>query len=343
MVADLGVVKNFSSRGFGFVRSCLDGKEIFFHIKSVEDRSLRAELDANWSGAAARPLRYEIGTTSKGSAAVSLTQELATAPELWRQSFIERAISVLQHAPDRPMTEDLRRITECVLRFRADLGSRFQQLLLCDVIQKSPHEIARHLNDSDLDTFRRLVDVKSFWEDDDVPVQDWLIDLTARLYGEKGWKRLADARTGRDFQRRAKKEEAERARAAEEKARAEAQRRQQEQELRELFKRFAANPRGIRDEWRLKRVCISCGSSEVDSLMVRFGPNHGCRKCGEKWYANHCWSCVAQVDSRDPETPKCASCGWQKCAKCGACSANGCHTNPYSRDHRYKDDMAGIF
>lgn len=60
MVADLGVVKNFVSRGFGFVRSCLDGKETFFHIKSVKDRALRAELDANRSGIAARSLRYEI-------------------------------------------------------------------------------------------------------------------------------------------------------------------------------------------------------------------------------------------------------------------------------------------
>lgn len=341
MVADLGTVTGYY-REFGCVRSCLDGKKIVFHIMMVKDRRLRSELDANWSDVAARPIRYEIETTSRGSEAASLDADLDTAPELWRRSFVERAFRILQCAPDKAMTEDLRRVTECVLHFRADLGLRFQELLSCDAIQKNPHEIFRHLDDSELDTFRPFVDVKSLWENDDAPAPEWLPKLTGRLYGDEERERLSQARSRRDARRREKNEEAERARAAGEKARAEAQRRQQEQEMKKLLERFAADRRGIRDESRLQETCVSCGSPEVDWITTKFGPNHDCRKCGEQWYANHCWSCRAQVDSRDPETPKCPSCGWHKCAKCDACSINGCHTNPYSREHTYRDVMAGI-
>ena len=97
------------------------------------------------------------------------------------------------------------------------------------------------------------------------------------------------------------------------------------------------DPTGIRNNETLRYICVQCGSEDVE--LGRFHTNPVCRKCGTTWYINHCWSCKnGRVDSRDPQTPKCAVCKWYKCAFCSACHQNGCSTNRYSRGFRYVDD-----
>lgn len=106
-----------------------------------------------------------------------------------------------------------------------------------------------------------------------------------------------------------------------------------------LVARFQESPKGIRNYKVMQDVCIVCGSNNVRRpKKVKLGPNRECQACKSSWYVNHCWSCNKhQVDSRDPETPKCNVCHWQKCAFCKACDYGGCTTNEYSKHRKYTD------
>ncbi|GAB4343036.1 MAG: hypothetical protein Kow0037_30870 [Calditrichia bacterium] len=103
-----------------------------------------------------------------------------------------------------------------------------------------------------------------------------------------------------------------------------------------LIKKFRENPAGIRNESRLREICIKCGSSDVQPRSESERYFKVCRKCGNEWYVNHCWNCGLPVDGRDPENPECPECGWLKCV-CGACYIRGCRTNPYHKNNRLKD------
>jgi len=105
-----------------------------------------------------------------------------------------------------------------------------------------------------------------------------------------------------------------------------------------MIAQYTLNPKGVRNVWCLREVCLRCGASEAQTLYEKFGPNRRCRRCGETWYVNHCWSCsTGWIDSRDPETPTCSVCGWHKCAACNSCRILGCTTNPYKRGRRHSD------
>jgi len=83
--------------------------------------------------------------------------------------------------------------------------------------------------------------------------------------------------------------------------------------------------------------CLSCEFEPAQPIEGELGFSHQCPKCAAKWYASHCWNCeTGFVDSRDPATPLCPSCGWYKCA-CGACHLRGCTTNPFTHDRRERD------
>jgi hypothetical protein len=98
-----------------------------------------------------------------------------------------------------------------------------------------------------------------------------------------------------------------------------------------LHRKFQINPKGIRNVEELRDVCLQCGPGQ----LVTGVPVRKCGSCRSEWYVNHCWNCAgARVDSRDPETPACRECGWQKCRRCNACHYLGCTTNPYHKDNR---------
>ena len=92
-----------------------------------------------------------------------------------------------------------------------------------------------------------------------------------------------------------------------------------EQSISELRTRFQRKPSGIRNEIRLHKVCLRCGNEGAQNRLGK----HWCPtpKCGEKWYASHCWNCEnGQVDSRDPEIVRCSTCKMHICILCSACS-----------------------
>ncbi len=75
-------------------------------------------------------------------------------------------------------------------------------------------------------------------------------------------------------------------------------------------------PRGIRLQRELRTVCLQCGSTATGTSFLT------CTnlQCQAVWRVNRCLVCKQPVDSRDPETPRCAKCGWLNCASCLACN-----------------------
>lgn len=97
----------------------------------------------------------------------------------------------------------------------------------------------------------------------------------------------------------------------------------------EIIQKYTENPRGVRNEPRMRNVCLVCGSQNVRPRSQEEHYYRVCRDCGAEWYVNNCWKCgKGCVDSRDPETPQCSVCGWYKCENCGACKSGcpGCST-----------------
>nr|WP_075519104.1 cold shock domain-containing protein [Moritella viscosa]SHO18081.1 Putative uncharacterized protein [Moritella viscosa] len=126
----------------------------------------------------------------------------------------------------------------------------------------------------------------------------------------------------------------------------------------QLIEKYRNDPSGIRNEEKMRHVCLKCGSNnaeykfkKIDKYKPVLGAavnnNNGfyslsgyqrCQECAEEWYINHCWSCKnGRVDDRDPVTPRCSECSWCKCDKCTACCLHGCSTTPYSKNNRYTD------
>lgn len=83
-----------------------------------------------------------------------------------------------------------------------------------------------------------------------------------------------------------------------------------------MIETYNKNPRGIRLQAELHRVCVRCGAQGNGRSFVRCTNP----ECNEAWRVNHCGKCKQAVDSRDPETPRCANCGWLKCAACNSCN-----------------------
>ncbi len=106
--------------------------------------------------------------------------------------------------------------------------------------------------------------------------------------------------------------------------------------LDDLLAKYKANPSGLREEVFLAYVCLSCGKESQGT------PGKQVCSCGCIWYVNYCWSCSAKVDDRDPANPHCPVCNWCYCAKCRACSLDGCSTNHYSRNKRWRDEQQSV-
>ena len=107
-----------------------------------------------------------------------------------------------------------------------------------------------------------------------------------------------------------------------------------------LIVQFRSDPAGIRHALTLREVCLNCGSESARSPANIVPRVYCCPDCSATWSAGPCWSCATGLlDTRDPETPRCQTCGWTKCAVCGACNPKGCPTNPYSANHRQRDEV----
>jgi hypothetical protein len=90
--------------------------------------------------------------------------------------------------------------------------------------------------------------------------------------------------------------------------------------LTKLLAQFRQNPRGIRNEPRMRAVCLRCGllGAKPRSTMEYYF--RVCPRCWNEWYVDHCWWCRdGWVDARDPETPLCPLCNSYRCTICGAC------------------------
>lgn len=108
------------------------------------------------------------------------------------------------------------------------------------------------------------------------------------------------------------------------------------EEYLEIAKPYLDNPLGpvgIRNEGRLRNVCLRCGRFGDSALSSWDNNDYVCLPCREHfmdpdvkyyvWYASHCsnYRCNQYVDSRDPELHRC-ECGGLICASCGACRAS---------------------
>jgi hypothetical protein len=146
-----------------------------------------------------------------------------------------------------------------------------------------------------------------------------------------------EEREAKDRAEEEKRRKAERELEHDKKLKAEREVRQKLQRLK-LVQKYKAAPQGIRTVEALQSICIECNSDNVRDRSPSEHHFKVCLDCNAQWYVNHCWSCGSGlVDSRDPDTPQCSVCGWYKCAVCGACKLDGCSTNPYNREHRFRD------
>jgi hypothetical protein len=127
--------------------------------------------------------------------------------------------------------------------------------------------------------------------------------------------------------------ERQRVRAEQEEKQREQFRAMRRQLLDDLLAKYRDDPSGLREVSSLAYVCLSCGQ---ESKGI---PGKQVCSCGCEWYVNHCWSCLAKVDDRDPANPHCPVCGWCYCAKCRACSLDGCSTNRYNRSNNWRDEQ----
>lgn len=126
--------------------------------------------------------------------------------------------------------------------------------------------------------------------------------------------------------------------------------------LKELCDKYKNDPSNIRNDEKVRHVCLNCGSDSSEYKRVKKDPYkpvsefvpqgyikspegyHRCSNCQNKWYVNYCWSCRnGRVDDRDPATPHCKECNWCKCDNCTSCSYYGCETTPYSHEYKYVD------
>ena len=74
--------------------------------------------------------------------------------------------------------------------------------------------------------------------------------------------------------------------------------------------------RGIRLQRELRTVCLQCGATATGISFLTCSN----LRCRATWRVSRCLVCQQPVDSRDPETPRCAKCGWLICACCRACN-----------------------
>lgn len=88
----------------------------------------------------------------------------------------------------------------------------------------------------------------------------------------------------------------------------------------DLAKQFSRQPAGIRHAHELQNICLTCGALSFENKEGQ----RICDQCGSTWYVNHCWSCWARVDSRDPDNPPCRYCRFRCCAVCDKCEKT-CH------------------
>jgi hypothetical protein len=80
--------------------------------------------------------------------------------------------------------------------------------------------------------------------------------------------------------------------------------------------RYKDWPQGIRLRAEFRTVCLQCSSNATGTSFLTCGNT----RCGSIWRVSRCRACKQPVDSRDPETPRCAKCGWLICARCLACN-----------------------
>jgi len=108
-----------------------------------------------------------------------------------------------------------------------------------------------------------------------------------------------------------------------------------------LIAQFRSDPAGLRNAVTLQEVCIHCGAEQARCQSTSLPLVLVCPDCATRWSAGACWSCATgQLDTRDPESPRCQQCGWPKCVACGACNPQGCSTNTYNTGHRQRDEVA---
>ena len=188
------------------------------------------------------------------------------------------------------------------------------------------------LNSESRERAAAALDLEQRWSDAAQPLPTWAVSVTTELFGKDRLQELeaerAEAEKKRQEVEKRHREEEEERRKVELAKQASEQTAKQQHSL----KKYQTDPTGVRNELSLRYVCLNCGSEDsVKRTRAGQGSRNRCLTCGTEWYVNHCWNCTSgRVDERDPKTPKCNVCGWQKCI-CTACRTMGCSTNPFTK------------
>lgn len=338
-----GYVREFKDRGFGFVESVFGEKDIFFHIKNINNKQTRDILDYNPGKNLDIFLWYIVADSPKGKQAATIWDNLVDVPEPLWQAFKASFLNDLGQLKIS-FNRNLRKLVQTLLASERMNENDIDTLLRSPTLLHSPLEVIPFCNDLQRSKLKDLLQLHHLWTNIKLDLPDWVDHVSSSLMLPQEYADLKSARQKlfADEERKAKEEELRKVKEREiERTKIEAERQAEIARKREiLVAQYKFSKRGIHKAVELRNQCVDCGSSSVVDISVKMGPNKKCSECGTSWYVSHCWSCHENwVDSRDPLTPKCEVCSWQKCAFCGSCRYLGCSTTPYSKYYRYIDEL----
>ncbi|MBE9012467.1 cold shock domain-containing protein [Pseudanabaenaceae cyanobacterium LEGE 13415] len=313
MSLDFGRVLCFKEKGFGFLSGQFKQQEAFFHITKIKDTKTRLKLK-EMADSIGHELQfwYEFEEAfdpvkrKTKSTATTVWLELNEVPAETARRFAERIVEEIRiSSPYRDYV------------FWAGINQLFHEGYLSELqidslmntrlFIKSPDRVIGFLNDRQKLEFAEALRLEEGWKNTDETVSQQMETLTWLLLGESKLKELK-------LQREQLVAKANAQRIAD-----------RERQLEQLITKFRVDATGIRLVSQLRGVCIDCRSRNVQSKSS--SSMQQCLDCKHEWYVNHCWNCQnGRIDSRDPQTPHCLTCGWHRCNKCAACKPN-CGTN----------------
>jgi hypothetical protein len=313
---EFGQVETFKRGGFGFVSSLLQGTAVFFRIETIKRPDLRKLLEDDLDNDLSNHCDYDIyfwytvKETQKGLRVSEIWYDISEVPRQELAPFIHNLADEVAHS--YCFSSVHYRLFSQLFGTSGLKDEQLQIFLDSNLFIENPETVLSFLRSSQTAYFAERLNLPQIWNDiDNDSFGNSIHEVTERLLGKEQYEALKSDR-----------EQKRQTRATAEKAR-------QEAKLRELAQHYKLKPNGIRNELLMRNVCLRCDSLNVKSRSDFESYFRVCQDCGNEWYVNDCWNCGdGHVDSRDPETPQCKSCGWYQCKICGACQ-QGCTARPF--------------
>lgn len=205
MSLDFGTVRKYTDRGFGFLQSQFHGREVFFHIKKVQDSSAKETLDAS-AGGYTPDLQfwYSVAQTSKGLEASEIWTKLSDVPADLISPFAEKLIAKCNSTTRLGL--DSKRVLDGVILEGHLTQEQLLTLLSTTTYRQNPISITQHLDGPHKRDAASLLDIQEKWGDVTQPMPSWLEPVTADLLGEEELKVLQSKREEAEQERRREEE-----------------------------------------------------------------------------------------------------------------------------------------